>query len=399
MLSWFAPLIVFGLVVFIHELGHFVAAKLTGVYAPVFAFGWGPRLWGFKRGETDYRVSWFPVGGFVAMASKDAEAASEIEGGTALASDGESSPDAEPDEKAGHRRGLNPIPWDPNALKPFGPQPIPEHRWIESKSLLAKVFVLSAGVIMNMVLAVIVTAGSLMTYGRPYAPALIDSVVPNRPAAAAGLLRGDSVVAVSGNSIRRWDELVAAISSAPGDSVALTVMRGGQRLDLTVVPELAEAIDPLSGAPIKAGRVGIATPPSSAREAVGLRDAMVDGTRVTGRMIVAVLGVVKGLFSGAVSVNQLGGPIAIARTSFEAAKTGWENLLFLLAFLSVNIGVLNLLPIPLLDGGQILMRIAESIKGSAFSHRTQEVIMRIGMLAILMLFVLVMFNDIKNIFS
>ncbi len=397
MLSWFAPLIVFGLVVFVHELGHFLAAKLTGVYAPVFAFGWGPRLWGFKRGETDYRVSWFPVGGFVAMASRDAEATSEIEGGTAMSS-GETADDAQPDESAGHRRGLNPVPWDPNALKPFGPQPIPDHRWIESKSLLAKVFVLSAGVLMNMVLAVVVTTGSLMTFGRPYAPALIDSVVADRPAAAAGLARGDSVVAVAGRSITRWDELVDVISSSPGESVPVTVVRSGQRLELTVVPELTDAVDALSGAPVKVGRIGVVTPSSVARESVGLSDAIVDGTRVTGRMVVGVLGVVKGLFSGAVSVNQLGGPIAIARTSFEAAKTGWENLLFLLAFLSVNIAILNLLPVPLLDGGQILMRIAESIKGSAFSSRTQEVIMRIGVLAILMLFVLVMFNDIKNIF-
>ena len=131
MLKFVAPLLVFGIVVFVHELGHFLAAKLTGVYAPVFAFGWGPRLFGIKWGETDYRWSWFPIGGFVAMATKDSEGGSAIEGSTDL-----SAPGSEPSEEApGHQRGLNPIPFDPNALRPFGPHPVPSDRWIESKEI------------------------------------------------------------------------------------------------------------------------------------------------------------------------------------------------------------------------------------------------------------------------
>ena len=172
MLAWLAPLIVFGLVVFVHELGHFVAAKLTGVYAPVFSFGWGPRLWGVRRGETDYRVSWLPLGGFVAMATRDSESASAIEGNTSF--DEGHNPTT---EVQGHQRGLNPIPFDPEAMRPFGPKPVPPARWIESKPLIAKIFVLSAGVMMNVVLAVVVSVGSIYTYGRPYLPAVAESVV------------------------------------------------------------------------------------------------------------------------------------------------------------------------------------------------------------------------------
>jgi len=135
------------------------------------------------------------------------------------------------------------------------------------------------------------------------------------------------------------------------------------------------------------------------RESVGFATAVQDGWGATVQMSTDVFKVVGGLFSGQVSVKQLGGPIQIARVSFQAAKTGVETLLYLLAFLSINIAILNMLPIPMLDGGQILLRIIEAAKGSEFSARTQEYIMRAGVLAILMLFVLVMFNDIKALFS
>lgn len=395
MLKFVAPLLVFGLVVFVHELGHFIAAKLTRVYAPVFAFGWGPRLFGFKWGETDYRWSWFPIGGFVAMATKDAESVSSIEGQTDFGSSGQ---EAEPAETPGHQRGLNPIPFDQDALKPFGPHPVPSDRWIESKSLPAKIFILSAGVLMNVVLALVVSIGTIKGFGRAYIPAVVDSVVAGMPAMAAGLQRGDSVTAINGRPITRWTELLETISISAGQPIELTVVRGGGELrTLTVTPRLSDDLDMVTGAPIKVGRVGVAPRAQTAREAVGMGEAVVAGWDATWRMGGAVVKVVGGLFSGQVSVKQLGGPIAIARTSFEAAKSGWEELLGLLAFLSINVAVLNMLPVPLLDGGQILLRIIESAKGGEFSARTQEVIMRIGVLAIALLFALVMFNDIKGL--
>ena len=395
MLAWLAPLIVFGLVVFVHELGHFVAAKLTGVYAPVFSFGWGPRLWGIRRGETDYRVSWLPLGGYVAMATRDSESASAIEGNTTL--DEGHNPVS---EKQGHQRGLNPIPHDPNALRPFGPNPVPPSRWIESKPLLAKIFVLSAGVLMNVVLAIVVSTGSIFVYGRPYLPAVADSVVAGFAAERGGLQKGDSIVAIDGRAVSRWPEVVDIIADSPGRALAFSVVRRtGEATTLTITPEAAADSDAVTGAPIQIGRIGIVRPARVEREPVGLATAMQDGWGATMQMSKDVFKVVGGLFSGQVSVKQLGGPIQIARVSFMAAKSGMETLLYLLAFLSINIAILNMLPIPMLDGGQILLRIIESVKGSEFSTRTQEYIMRAGVLAILMLFVLVMFNDIKSLFS
>jgi regulator of sigma E protease len=395
MLAWLAPLIVFGLVVFVHELGHFVAAKLTGVYAPVFSFGWGPRLWGVRHGETDYRVSWLPLGGFVAMATRDSESASAIEGNTSF--DEGHNPTA---EVQGHQRGLNPIPFDPEAMRPFGPKPVPPARWIESKPLIAKIFVLSAGVMMNVVLAVVVSVGSIYTYGRPYLPAVADSVVAGFAAERGGLQKGDSIVAIDGRAVERWPEVVDIIARSPGQPLAFSVVRPtGETATLTITPEAAADSDAVTGAPIQIGRIGIVRPARVEREEVGLLTAVQDGWGATMQMSKDVFKVVGGLFSGQVSVKQLGGPIQIARVSFQAAKSGVETLLYLLAFLSINIAILNMLPIPMLDGGQILLRIIESVKGSEFSTRTQEYIMRAGVLAILMLFVLVMFNDIKSLFS
>jgi regulator of sigma E protease len=388
MLAWLAPLIVFGLVVFVHELGHFLAAKMTGVYAPVFSFGWGSRLWGLRRGETDYRVSWFPIGGFVAMATKDFEAASAIEGGTNVGDDA-------PRAKQGHERGFNPIPYDPDALKPFGPKPVPPHRWIESKSLPAKVWVLSAGVIMNFVLAVVVSIGTVATLGRAYLPAVVDSVVAGRPAAAAGLAAGDSIVAVEGTPVRRWNDFVDQVTVSADKPLSVDVVRRtGERASLVVTPAAVSDTDAVTGALITVGQIGVLRVNRNARESVSLGTAVADGWGTTIRMSADVIKTVKGLFSGQVSVKQLGGPIAIARTSFAAAQSGAENLLFLIAFLSVNLAILNLLPIPLLDGGQILIKVVEGIKGSELSVRTQEYLARAGMLAILGLFLLVTYNDI-----
>ena len=394
MLAWLAPLIVFGVVVFVHELGHFLAAKFTGVYAPVFAFGWGPRLWGVRRGETDYRISWFPVGGFVAMATRDSEGASAIEGQTSL-SDGEGSA-----ERPGHQKGLNPIPFDASALRPFGPHPVPRERWVESKSLPAKIFILMAGVIMNGVLALLVSIGSVYHYGRPYLPAVVDSVVAGRPAAVAGMQPGDSITAINGTAVRRWTDLVDKISGSPGQALSVDVVRrSGDRASLTMTPERVKEPDPITGDSVIVGRVGIRQPARPGREPVGLATAVADGWTTTVSMGSEVFKVVGGLFSGHVSVKQLGGPIRIAQVSFQAAKSGLETLLYLVAFLSINIAVLNLLPLPLLDGGQIVLRLVEAIKGSEFSARSQEYIARAGVLFILVTFVLVMFNDIKALFS
>lgn len=387
---YIAPLLVFGLVVFIHELGHFVAAKLTGVYAPVFSLGWGRRLFGVRRGETDYRVSLIPLGGYVRMATREDDSMAGIEGGADRGSF-DASQVRPPD-----------IPealWDPTGLAPFGPRAVPENRWVESKSVLARVFILSAGVLMNIVLTLVVSSGIFYAYGNPYRPAVIDSVVTGAPAAVAGLQAGDRIVAVNGDSIRAWEEVVERIAPVLTGSVTLDVLRGSQRMSIAVSPKATDVTDPATGVAQRVGRVGIQVRDTVARDEIGLGRSVVLGTQATKEMAVGVAGVLKGLVSGQVSAKNLGGPIQIAKTSVQAARRGAETLWYLIAFLSLNIAILNLVPIPVLDGGQILLVLAEAVKGSAFSAGTREAFARVGVLAVAALIVLVTFNDIRSLIT
>lgn len=399
MLTILAPLIVFGLVVFVHEFGHFIAAKLTGVYAPRFSIGFGPALLRKRWGETEYVIAALPLGGYVRMASREDDAVAFLEGGSEhpageVPTTGANAAGRVTDDHAGDPRP--PKDWDPNALAPFGPRPVPPHRWFESKGLAARLFILLAGVTMNVVLAIIMYTAAFATYGRPYVPAVIDSVVGGRPAALAGVVRGDSVVAVNGEPIRTWTEMVDRVSPVTSGTVALDVVRDGERRRVTLAPVAEDARDPVTNEPRRVGRIGVAPRDTVMRQRIGFGEAARDGWDTTWESAGSVVRIVKGLFTRDVAMSNLGGPIAIARTSVAAARGGFEPLFHLIAFLSVNLAVLNLLPIPVLDGGQVLINILESAKGSAFSPRTREYILRAGLAAIGLLFVTVMWNDITR---
>lgn len=396
MLSWLAPLLVFGLVVLVHELGHFMAAKWLGVYAPRFSIGFGPALWRRRIGETEYILAALPLGGFVRMASREDEAVAFLEGGSEAkvpAVGASSSPTITGEPHAVEAKSKD---WDPDAMVPFGPKPVPENRWFESKPLWGRLVIMLAGVTMNAVLALVVSTGLFVGYGRPYIPAVVDSVVPGRPAERAGLLRGDSIVAVDGTPVTRWNQVTERIAVSAGRELALEVVRGGNRVTVRVTPELRPDTSDI-GTLEEVGRIGAGATPTIARESISFGQSVVAGWNTTWNMGTSVIRVVGGLITGQVSVSQLGGPITIGRVSVEAAKSGLEALWSLIAFLSINVAVLNLLPIPILDGGQILINVAEGIKGKPFSMRTREYIMRAGLAAIALLFVLVMFNDIKGL--
>ncbi|HEY3257726.1 MAG TPA: site-2 protease family protein, partial [Gemmatimonadaceae bacterium] len=189
MLAWIAPLVVFAIVIFVHELGHFLAAKAVGVYTPRFSIGFGRALIKKRWGETEYVLAALPLGGYVRMASKDDEATAFIEGGS---------------ENAVTRVATKGEPPDPDAMIPFGPKPIPPDRWLESKPLWARLIILLAGVTMNVLLALVVTIGMLLAYGMPYVSTRADSVLASRPAASAGLRAGDSLVAINGVPLTSW---------------------------------------------------------------------------------------------------------------------------------------------------------------------------------------------------
>ena len=380
MLAWIAPLFVFAIVVFVHELGHFLAAKAVGVYTPRFSIGFGRPLFKKRWGETEYVLAALPLGGYVRMASKDDEATAFIEGGsensaTAITASGKV--------------------MDPNAMIPFGPKPIPQDRWLESKPLWARLVILLAGVTMNIVLALAVTIGMLLVYGLPYVSTRTDSVLVSRPAAMAGLRAGDSLIAINGVPLTSWDSLVTKISASAGTEVMLDVQRPEGRTRIAVTPALDTATDLETGKLVHVGRIGIL--PKALSRHITFGEAITRGWSLTWGMAGTVIDALKGLATRKVAPSELGGPIMIATASVQAARSGFQNLLVLISLISVNLAVFNLLPIPILDGGQILVQVLEAVKGSAFSAQTRDYILRAGLAAVLLLFALVTYNDLRRL--
>jgi regulator of sigma E protease len=380
-MAWLAPVLVLGVVIAVHEAGHFWAAKAFGVYAPRFSIGFGRALWRRRWGETEYVIGWLPLGGYVRMASRLDEEAALLEGGA----EESASPETVKD-------------WDPQAMKPFGPHPVPEHRWFESKPLWQRLVIMSAGVAMNGVLALVMSIALFAVWGRPYQRPVLGELLPDRPAAMAGLASGDTVLAVDGTPVQRWDDVVERVQPAIGTPLLLTIGRAGGRREVAVTPQADTGRD-AAGNPATVGRIGaFVARDAVGRDAVPLPQAVVEGARATGRMTVGIVDVVGGLLTGRVSVSSLGGPVAIANASVQAARSGVESVVTLIAFLSVNLGVLNLLPIPVLDGGQILLNIAESVKGRPFSAGTRDWLTRVSLAALLLLFSVVMWNDVAGLF-
>ena len=379
MLAWVAPLIVFGIVVFVHELGHFLAAKAVGVYTPRFSIGFGKALWKKRYGETEYVLAALPLGGYVRMASKDDEATAFIEGGS---------------ENAATKVATKGEELDPEAMIPFGPKPIPPHRWLESKPLWARLVILLAGVTMNIILALVVTTGMLAHYGMPYISTTTDSVVVGHPAYAAGVKPGDSVVAINAVTLLSWDSLVSTIGASEGKQLVLDIRRGGERVEISVVPKLDTITSP-AGKVETVARIGVM--PRQESRPIGFGQAAIKSWGITWGMAASVIDALQGLATRRVAASELGGPIMIATASVQAARGGFENLLVLISLISVNLAVFNLLPIPILDGGQILVNILEAMKGSAFSAKTRDNILRAGLAAVLLLFALVTYNDLRRL--
>lgn len=380
MLAWIAPIFVFAVVVFVHEFGHFLAAKAVGVYTPRFSIGFGRALFKKRWGETEYVLAALPLGGYVRMASKDDEATAFIEGGS---------------ENSATQVGASGEVMDPDAMIPFGPKPIPPDRWLESKPLWARLVILLAGVTMNIVLALLVTIGMLLVYGLPYVSTRTDSVLVSRPAAMAGLRAGDSLVAMNGVPLTSWDSLVTKISASAGTEIVFDVQRPGGRTRIAVTPALDTATDLETGKLMHVGRIGILPKPLSRQISFG--EAITRGWFLTWGMAGSVIDALKGLATRKVAPSELGGPIMIATASVQAARSGFENLLVLISLISVNLAVFNLLPIPILDGGQIMVQVLEALKGSAFSAKTRDYILRAGLAAVLLLFALVTYNDLRRL--
>ncbi len=374
MLVWLAPVFVLGLVVFVHELGHFLAAKAFGVYAPRFSIGFGPAIAKKRFGETEYRIGILPVGGYVRMASRLDETSASLEGGGEL---------LENDQAA-----------NPDELVPFGTRPVPEDRWFESKPLHARLIIMLAGVTMNVLLGFAINVSLARIYDR--APtSRLSEVVAGKPAALAGIQAGDSIVTVNGKAVADWNGFVSVVKRSSGVPVSVGVVRKAQPVTFTVTPIADSVTDPATGARTTEGRIGVAAGQSSKSLPIGR--ALMDGGRATVGMATLVFTSLRSIATRQTSVSELGGPILIATSSVQAARQGGAVLFYLIALLSVNLAVFNLLPVPILDGGQIVVQLVESARGRPLSDRAREYVARFGLALILALFVMVTFNDLKRL--
>ena len=345
-----------GPLVFIHEMGHYLAGRLFGIKADAFSIGFGREItgWTDKRG-TRWRVAWLPLGGYVRFA-------------------GDMNAVGEPDP------AWLALPADERA------------RTFQAKPLWQRAIVVAAGPFVNLALAVLILAGFAYGYGVDRTPAVVDAVVAGGPGAAAGLQRGDRIVSIAGRPIDSFSDLARFAQIRPGERVAMTVERGQRRF----VQPLTIGVDHQQdrfGNDYRIGRIGIASGPPVLGP-VSVIAAPVAGVRMTGDIIRGTFDTLGQVISGRRSIDELGGPIRIAKNSGEQLSLGWSAFVWLVAMLSINLGFINLLPVPMLDGGHLLFYAIEAIRRRPMEARVQEWAFRGGLAAVLALMLVVTFNDL-----
>jgi regulator of sigma E protease len=358
-------LFVLTVVVFFHELGHFLIARLCGIRVLVFSLGFGPEIVGFNdRYGTRWKLSGIPLGGYVKFfGDENAASVPDREAAAAMSED----------EKK-----------DSFIHKPVGP----------------RAAVVAAGPIANFILAILIFAGVFMTVGKQTTTARVDAVQPKSAAAAAGFKPGDLVLSIGGSRIESFSDMQRIVSVSAGEPLKIEVERGGVPVTLTATPESRELKDNF-GNVHRLGVLGISrsmAPGDIKTEKYGPVDAVLAGAQETWFVIDRTLTYIGGVFTGREAADQLGGPIRIAQVSGQVASAGFTPLVHLTAVLSVSIGLLNLFPIPLLDGGHLLFYAVEAARGRPLSERAQEVGFRIGLAIVVMLMIFATFNDIKGIF-
>jgi regulator of sigma E protease len=357
-------LFVLSLVVFFHELGHFLVARWCGVRVLVFSIGFGPEIIGFNdRHGTRWKISAIPLGGFVKFFG-DENAASVPDSARLAAMDA--------DERA----------------HSFMFQPVAK-----------RAAIVVAGPLANFLLAIVIFAGVFMLYGKQTMSARVDSVQADSAAAQAGFKTGDVVVAINGRPIENFTEMQRIVGASAGEALAITVDRDGNQIVLKATPALKEVKDNFGNVQ-RIGILGISrsmAPEDLKLHPVAPPQAVVLAVQETWSVIERTLGYIGGVIAGREAANQLGGPIRIAQMSGQVASFGFVPLIQLAAVLSVSIGLLNLFPIPLLDGGHLLFYLIEGVRGRPLSERAQEVGFRIGLAIVLMLMIFATFNDIVHL--
>jgi regulator of sigma E protease len=340
-LSLLVSVVVFGLLIFVHELGHFLAARRAGVKVNEFALGFGPRVLAFPRGDTTYTVRLFPLGGFVRMAG------------------------TEPGEEGDPRGFLR-------------------------QSAGKRAMVIVSGPLMNFLLAITVFAvlfGVIGVTAPEPDSTVIGQALPDRPAQAAGLRAGDRITAVDGITVTNWSGLVRLIQERPGRPVQLEIERQGERLSVTVVPQ---------DSPDHPGRGFIGVAPVTGMRRLPFFSAVAAAVTYTGQLILLVLQALGGMLLGRQPVD-LVGPVGTVAFIGQATREGLEQLLRLGGFLSINIGLFNLLPIPALDGSRLIFLGIEGIRGRPIDPARENLVHFIGFALLILLIIVVTYRDLLRL--
>ncbi len=334
-------IIILGIIVLIHEFGHFICAKKSGIYVYEFSIGMGPRLFKFNRknDETDYCIRLFPIGGFVQMAGE------EVEDDTTIPKD-----------------------------KKFG-----------SKTFGQKFITVIAGIMMNFFLAIVLLFIVGLASGAPQNKPIVGEISKDYPAYTSGLQTGDQILTLNGKKANTIDNLTLQLQSNMGKTINLTVLRDNKKVNISVVPKK-----------IKDGKettykYGFAI---NDEKKYGVFASIKYAFTKTFSLIHQMFFVVLYLFTGGLSLSSLAGPVGIYNVVGDAATAGFINLVYLTAFISINVGFINFLPIPAFDGGRILFLLIEKIKGSPVDPKLENSIHAVGFFLLMLLMILVTYNDI-----
>ncbi|EGD57712.1 peptidase RseP [Novosphingobium nitrogenifigens DSM 19370] len=347
--------LVLGPLVFIHELGHYLAGRLFGVRADVFSIGFGRELlgWTDRRG-TRWKLSVLPLGGYVQFA-------------------GDVNPAGQPSAE-----------W-------LSLPPEERAKTLLGRPLWQRAIIVLAGPLINLVAAVLILAGFAMAYGTLVAPPVIGMVAKGSAAEQAGLMPGDRVVSLLGSSVDTFLQIRMTVSQHPGEVLDVVVDRGGHRLDKRITPVTKVETDQFGNSQA-IGFLGIA-PATIERRPVGPLGALEVGVRQTRDIIAMTVTGIRQIVVGKRDVRELGGPIKIAKYSGEQFVSGWQSFVGFIALISINLGFINLLPIPVLDGGHLALFLAEAIRRKPISQRAQELAFGTGLVLVVALMLFVTFND------
>lgn len=353
-------LIAITVLVFVHELGHYLVARWCGVRVEVFSVGFGPELWGrIDSRATRWRLGAVPVGGYVKMYG-------EMFGAPAQHGDGS--------------RYI-----DDDARAAF-----------HTQALWRRVAIVAAGPLANFLFAVVVLAALFSTVGEPSTPAVVTGVVENSPAERAGFRLGDRIVGIDGTRIHRFQQVVRTVRIAPGERLRFEILRDGRRFEVTVVPETVRRESAFGGREV-IGRLGVASGGEVEMIRRSPAAALVRAGEELFSIIDEIFQALGQMFGGTRDMSELGGPLRIAQISGDLWQLGLVSTLLFLATLSINLGLINLFPIPMLDGGHLMFYTIEAIMGRPLSERACGYGYRIGIAMVLGLMVFVTLNDLVQL--